>query len=209
MSSGVAVDLALVLAVDCSSSIDLGDFRFQMKGIAAALRNPALMRAIAAGANGQIALTLVHWSTRTAQSAVMPWRLLGLPVDLLAAARDVEATERSWQPGGTGLAAALDFSAGLFRELPITTVRRAIDVSGDGDDNEGGNVGLARDDAVAAGITINGLPIVNGSATLEAYYRQRVIGGPGAFLVAAGNIAAFREAMTRKLLHEVQGEMIL
>jgi hypothetical protein len=112
-------------------------------------------------------------------------------------------------PGGTGLAAALDFSAALFGELPIVAGRRVIDVSGDGDDNEGGNVDRARDDAVAAGITINGLPIVNGSATLEAYYRRHVIGGPGAFLVPASNITAFREAMTRKLLREVQGEMIL
>ena len=209
MASGVAVDLALVLAVDCSSSIDAGDFRFQMKGIAAALRNPALIQAIAAGANGQIALALVHWSTRTAQTPVLPWRLLGLPVDVLAAARDVEAIERRWRPGGTGLAAALDFSAALFREFPIPAGRRVIDVSGDGDDNEGGNVARSRDNAVAAGITINGLPILNGSATIEAYYRGQVIGGPGAFLVPASNVAAFREAMTRKLLREVQGEMIL
>jgi hypothetical protein len=208
VSSGVAVDLALVLAVDCSSSIDVADYRFQMKGIAAALRNPALIRAIGGGVNGQIALTLVHWSTRTAQTTVMPWRLLGLPVDVLAAARDVEAAERHWRPGGTGLAAALDFSAALFRELPISAARRVIDVSGDGEDNDDGNVPRSRDDAVAAGITVNGLPIINGSATLEPYYRGRVIGGPGAFVVPALNIMAFREAMARKLLREVQGEAI-
>jgi hypothetical protein len=209
VSSGVAVDLALVLAVDCSSSIDAGDFRFQMRGIAAALRNPALIQAIAAGANGQIALALVHWSNRTAQTMVMPWRLLGVPVDVVAAARDVEAIERRWRPGGTGLAAALDYSAAQLRALPIPASRRVIDVSGDGDDNEGGNVARSRDNAVAAGITVNGLPIINGSATLEAYYRGRVIGGPRAFLVPATNIMAFRDAMARKLLREVQGDVIL
>src|SRR6476620_1625288 len=105
---------------------------------AAALRNPAVAAAIAAGPNRQIALSLVQWSSRGKQSVTLPWRLLGAPLDLVAAARDVEAAERNWQPGGTALADAIDFSAALLAALPIGATRRVIDVSGNGDDNEAG-----------------------------------------------------------------------
>jgi hypothetical protein len=209
VSSGVAVDLALVLAVDCSSSVDAADFRLQMDGIAAALRNPAVASAIAAGANRQIALALVQWSSRGEQAISLPWRLLAGPLDLAAAARDVEAAERRWRPGGTGLADAIDFSAALLAALPIESTRRVIDVSGDGEDNEAGRPARARDAAVSAGIVVNGLPIVSGSVGLERYYRQLVIGGPGCFVTPAETIMSFQQAMTRKLLREVQGPAIL
>lgn len=103
MSSGLAVDLALVLAVDCSSSVDDADFRLQMDGIAAALRNPPLIAAIAAGSNRQIALTLVHWSSRASQAVAVPWRVLAFHGDMDAVANEVEIAERRWRPGGTGL----------------------------------------------------------------------------------------------------------
>jgi hypothetical protein len=120
-------------------------------------------------------------------------------------AQDAERAERHWRPGGTGLAAAVDFSVALLEMLPFAAGRRVIDVSGDGQDNEGGDAARARDDALALGVTINGLPIVSGSAELEAYYRNRVIGGPGSFVVSAANIVSFRDAMTQKLLREVSG----
>jgi hypothetical protein len=201
----LAVDLALVLAVDCSSSIDDGDFRLQMNGIAAALRHPPLLAAIAAGPCRQIALSLVHWSTAQSQAIALPWRVLAGRDDLAATAAEVERIERRWRPGGTGLAAAVDFATVLLTALPVATTRRAIDVSGDGEDNEAGNVVRARSEAVGQGITINGLPILNGSRQLEAYYREHVIGGDGAFLLPAEYIRNFREAMARKLLREVTG----
>ena len=105
--------------------------------------------------------------------------------------------------GGTGLAAAIDFSAVLLAALPILADRRVIDVSGDGQDNERGNPAGARDRALALGFTINGLPIINGSSKLEAYYRDNVIGGPGAFVMPAADMRSFRDAMARKLLREV------
>lgn len=197
------VDLALVLAVDCSSSVDLADFKMQMDGIAAAIRNPLLVEAIAAGSNGRIALTLVQWSSRKSQVVSVPWRLLESSGDLEAMARDIERTERRFDPGGTGLAAAISFSTAMLQGLSFLAERRLIDVSGDGMDNEDGHPGLARDLAVANGITINGLPILYGSSHLEAYYRKFVIGGPRSFLVPAKDLRSFEDAMTRKLLREV------
>lgn len=197
------VDLALVLATDCSSSVDAADFRLQMEGIGHALRNPLLADAIASGLHQRIGLSVVLWSSRTRQTVVMPWRALATTSDLDQAAGDVEQTVRSWEPGGTGLAAAIDFSADLLDALPFPADRRVIDVSGDGRDNEGGNVAGTRDRAVARAITINGLPITYGSRQLLAYYKEEVTGGPGSFVIAADTIMAFRRAMTEKLLREV------
>jgi len=167
------------------------------------LRNPPLAAAIAAGPFGHIALALLHWSSADSQAIAVPWRLLARRGDLAAMADEVRGVERHWQPGGTGLAAAIDFAAALLLACPLAASRLTIDISGDGEDNEGGDVARARSDTVRRGITINGLPIVIGSRRIEAYYRNRVIGGPGAFVVPAEGIRSFRDAMTRKLLREV------
>ena len=204
MPSAVAVDLALVLAVDCSSSVDEGDFRMQMDGIAAALRNPPLLDAIAAGNFRRIAVTLLQWSSWQSQEVTVEWRVVGERAELEAFAQETEKAKREWLPGGTGLAAAITFSIALLETLPVLASRRVIDVSGDGEDNDGGDAGLARDAAVARGITINGLPILSGSSTLMSYYRNQVIGGPGAFLMPAANMQSFKEAMIGKLLREVR-----
>jgi hypothetical protein len=204
MLSAVAVDLALVLAVDCSSSVDEGDFRMQMDGIAAALRNPPLFDAIAAGNFSRIAVTLLQWSNWQSQEVAVEWRILAERAELEAFAQETEKAKREWLPGGTGLAAAIAFSIALLESVPVLAARRVIDVSGDGEDNDGGDAGLARDAATARGITINGLPILSGSSTLISYYRNQVIGGPGAFLMPAANMQSFKEAMTGKLLREVR-----
>jgi hypothetical protein len=207
--SEMAVDLALVLAVDCSSSADLADFRLQMDGIAAALRNPPLFDAIAAGSCRRIALALVQWSSRNSQAIAIAWRVVASRLQLEAIAQETEQAERHWHPGGTGLAAAVDFSVALLETLPIAASRRVIDVSGDGADNEGGDPARARNSAIALDVQINGLPIITGSRELEAYYRDRVIGGPGCFIMPAENIWSFRDAMTQKLLREVGQEDLL
>jgi hypothetical protein len=199
-----AVDLGLVLAVDCSSSVDAADFRIQMDGIAAALRNPLLREAIKSGERGRIALSLVQWSGLKSQVIALPWRLLGSGADLEIVAREIEAAQRQWQPGGTGLAAAIDFSVGVVGTLASPAERWVIDVSGDGEDNEGGDTLAARNRANALGITINGLPIVSGSRRLFGYYRDQVIGGTGAFLVPAANIMSFHDSILRKLLREIR-----
>lgn len=203
MADDLTVDLALVLAVDCSTSIDVADFKLQMEGLAAALRHPLLARAIDQGEHKQVAILLLLWSDRWTQFVVLPWTLLAGPVSLEATAQRIAAIQRKSQPGGTGLAAAIDKAALLLQALPFTAVRRAIDVSGDGQDNEGGDAGAARDRAVAGGITVNGLPIIDGSALLENYYRTEVIGGPGAFVEPAVDIMAFKDTILRKLLKEI------
>ncbi len=199
----ITVDLALVLAVDCSSSVDAGDFRMQMDGIAAALRHPPLLDAIAAGSSRRIAITLVQWSSHDSQNAVVPWRVLAGVADVAGMAHDVEKAERQWKPGGTGLADAITYCAALLKTSPFIADRLVIDVSGDGEDNDGGDVAHARDEAVAQGITINGLPIIGGAQRLARYYQAQVIGGPGSFILPAKDMRSFKEAMTKKLLKEI------
>lgn len=202
------VDLALVLAVDCSSSVDGADFRMQMDGIAAALRNPPLLAAIASGPERKIALALVQWSNRKSQFIAVPWRVLASRRELEMLAHEIETSERHWIPGGTGLAVAIDFSASLFDKLQITSTRRVIDMSGDGQDNESGDPARARDAAVARGITINGLPIINGSHLIQAYYRDNVIGGKDAFVIPATDMRTFRDTMIQKIMREVESRLV-
>jgi hypothetical protein len=202
-SDPLTVDLALVLAVDCSTSIDAGDFRLQMDGLAAALRHPTLAKAIAAGEHRQVAISLMLWSDRWNQHIVLPWTLLAGNASLEIAAQRIAVIKRRSQPGGTGLAAGIDYAALMLQALPFAADRRAIDVSGDGEDNEGGSAAVARDRAVAEGITINGLPILDGSSRLESYYRTEVTGGSGAFVEPAADIMDFKETILRKLLREI------
>ncbi len=197
------VDLALVLAVDCSSSVDAGDYHLQMFGIAEALRSPRVLDAIQSGENQRIAFSLVHWSTHKSQRIIIKWRQLTTHDDLFNTAHEIEQADRQWQIGGTGLAAAIDFSAALIEKLPVDTTRKVIDISGDGEENDDGDVKYSRKAAIAQGITINGLPILDGSRTIEAYYRHRVIGGPGSFAIPAANSQAFGDAMEQKLLREI------
>ena len=202
------VDVALVLAVDCSSSVDTGDFRLQMKGIAEALRHPAVAEAIAAGEHKRIALALVQWSTGQSQHVSIDWRVLADPADIQEVMQDIEVIERHSAMGGTGLAAAISFCTSLLAQLPHVSSRHVIDVSGDGEENDGGDVEAMRSAAVAQGIVINGLPVLSGSHTIEAYYRRKVIGGPGAFVAPAKNLVSFAEVMARKLTREIGAQTV-
>ena len=207
LASGLSVsgvDLALVFAVDVSSSVDAGDYKLQMDGIAAALRKPLTLQYVEQGPEQRIAVSVVQWSSIKKQVVTLEWQILANSAGIEAAARRIETQPRDWSPGGTGMAAALIFCAGLLRAFPLRARRKLIDVSGDGEDNEGGNVALARAAALANGITINGLPILDGSRQIQAYYRDQIIGGPGAFVEPAVNMLAFGAAMERKLLRELQ-----
>jgi hypothetical protein len=199
-----AVDLALILAVDVSSSIDAGDYRLQMDGIAGALRDHEIQQAIAAGPFGAIALSLVQWSTKASQATTLDWSVIGSAAQAEGAAAAVEKITRHWVPGGTGMAAAIRFCAQHFHSLSWQATHHVIDISGDGEDSEGGDVAGARANAVAADITINGLPIISGSTTIEDYYARRVIAGSNCFYVPATNIMAFHEAIRKKLLREIE-----
>jgi len=201
------VDVALVLAVDVSSSIDNGDFALQMQGIAKALRQKDVFDAIQAGPAQAIALILMQWSTSNKQSVFGPWRVVHTAADLEAAAQAVESAPRDWQPGATGLAAGLIYATDLFDRLPVQARKRMIDVSGDGVESDGGNVVVARAAALARAITINGLPMMAGSPLIADYYAQLVIGGDGCFIEPARNILDFADAMHRKLLREISSQV--
>ena len=202
--SVIGVDLALVFAVDVSSSVDEGDYKLQMGGIAQALRNPVALDYVQSGAHKKVAICLVQWSTAKTQVVTLDWHILADGPSIEAAALSIETQERRWSLGGTGMAAALEFCSALLNTFPMPARRKVIDVSGDGQDNEGGDVAKSRASTLANGITINGLPIIEGSQYIEDYYRFKVIGGPGAFIEPAVNILAFGKAMQSKLLRELQ-----
>ena len=201
--AGDTVDLALVLAVDCSSSVDDVDFGIQMAGIAAALRHRALLEAIKQGKHKRIAISVMLWSSERVRVIAVPWRVLAEAGDLEAAAREIESIRHNLSPGGTALEAAIDHAAQMLAEVPFAAERRTIDVSGDGWENKGGNPAMARDRAVAKGITINGLPLTRGSKLLTAYYQSEVIGGPGAFVEPAETVLQLPDAILKKLLREI------
>lgn len=202
------VDVALVLAVDCSSSVDAGDFGLQMQGTAKALRYPPVLDAIAAGPFRRIAVCMVHWSSRNSQVVAVPWHGLSISADIDNFAHQVETVDRHWQPGGTGLAAAMNFCVSVLINLPITAAARVIDISGDGADNENGDLTKARNKAIANNFTINGLPILYGQQHIEDYYRANVICGPEAFLMPTQTLQSYTEVLQKKLLRELQSRSV-
>ena len=199
----ISIDLALILAVDVSSSVDDGDYHLQMSGIAAALRDQEFIDAISGGQHGTIALCVVQWSSHHSQDVTLGWTIIGNSIQAKNTADIIDSAPRSWTPGGTGMAAAINFCVRYFEMLGVKSTRRVIDVSGDGEDNEGGSPPQSRDQAVSLGITMNGLPIISGSESIQNYYDENVIGGPGHFLVPALNVLDFQRAIKQKLLREL------
>jgi hypothetical protein len=198
------VDLKLVLAVDSSSSVDPEEFALQMDGIAHAFRTPELIAAIQAGAHRAIAVTLVEWSNASWQRENVGWTVIHDAASADGFARLVETAPRLIYGGATSISGALRFALGQLAASTVTAERRVIDVSGDGSNNQGAPVAEARGVALAAGVTINGLAIVNEESDLEQYYRSEVIGGPGAFALAARDYDDFARAILRKLLREIE-----
>ncbi|ALG74462.1 hypothetical protein VY88_20800 [Azospirillum thiophilum] len=209
------VDLELVLAVDVSGSVDPDEAKLQRNGYVQALLNPRVQAAIRGGPFGRVAATYMEWAGEGHQHVVVPWTELSDPASIerfAAVVAEAPMMTEQW----TSISAAIDRAVPLFDTNGFEGTRRVIDLSGDGENNRGRPVEEARDAAVARGITINGLPILNdrpnpwgGAAPndLEGYYRDHVIGGPGAFLVPARNFDAFADAILSKLLLEVSGVM--
>jgi hypothetical protein len=206
------VDVALVLAVDVSRSIDEDEARLQREGYRAAVADPRVVEAIRGGMLGSIAIAYVEWAGIEYQRLAIPWTRIAGQADAEAWAGLLEAAPRaslSW----TSVSGAIDYARGVLDDCPFEATRKVIDVSGDGVNNSGPPAEQARDRAVAEGITINGLPILNDRPTfgrappipLDLYYRESVIGGPGAFVVAAEDFEAFGQAVRRKLIREIAG----
>lgn len=206
------VDVALVLAVDVSRSVDEDEARLQREGYRNAITDPRLLEAIRGGMMGSVAIAYVEWAGIEYQRLVLPWTRIGNRMEAEVWASALAESPRaslSW----TSISGAIDFSARALADCPFEATRKVIDVSGDGVNNSGPPSEDARDRAVAQGITINGLPILNDRPTfgrrppipLDIYYRESVIGGPGAFMIAAEDFEAFGQAVRRKMIREIAG----
>jgi Protein of unknown function (DUF1194) len=198
-----AVDLQLVLAVDASGSVDQRRFELQKQGYVAAFRDPRVLHAIQSGAAQAIAVTMVQWTGPELQIQVLPWTLINDATTAHAFADAIAATPRRLFSGGTSISGAIDYAVPLLLESPFKGTRRVIDISGDGSNNRGRPAASARDAAVRAGIIINGLPILALEPDLKRYFSDHVIGGPGAFVIAAESYETFAEAILKKLIREM------
>ena len=198
------VDLLLVLAVDASGSVSTERFELQKQGYAAAFRDKRVQQAIAGGMQQRIGVAMVQWTGPRLQRLVVDWHLVDGRAAADALAGRIEAAPRQLF-SGTSISGLLDYALGLLDRAPWPTRRKVIDITGDGGNNSGRPVGPARDDAVERGVTINGLPILNVEPYLAEHYRENVIGGPGAFMIAIDSYEQFADAIRRKLITEISG----
>ena len=197
------VNLQLVLAVDASGSVSMGRFFLQRQGYASAFRSPRVLNSIRSGISAAIAVTMHQWTGPRLQVPVVPWMVVKDEASAEALAAAIEKAPRRLFGGGTSISGAIDYSMSLLRLSPFKATRRTIDISGDGANNIGRPVTMARDEAIREGITINGLPILSVEYDLDTYYFENVIGGPGAVMVPADSYESFAEAILKKLIIEI------
>jgi hypothetical protein len=206
------VDVELVLAVDVSYSMDMDELAIQREGYAQAIVSKEFLQALKAGPNGKIAVTYFEWAASTDQKIIIPWRLIDGPETADAVAAEILKTPIR-RASRTSISGAINFAMSLFEENPYRGIRRVIDISGDGPNNNGPPVVPTRDAALEKGIIINGLPIMVKEPSystmdidnLDYYYEDCVIGGPGSFVVTIKDRDKFKEAIRTKLLLEVAG----
>ena len=198
-----AVDVTLVLAIDASGSVEDDRFELQKRGFAAAFRDPRVIQAIRAGDHQSIAVMMLQWTGPPLQEVMVPWTLVKDEASAGVLAAIIESAPRRLMGGGTSISGAIDYSVKALAASPYRGTRRVIDISGDGSNNLGRPAEQARDDAVRAGIRINGLPILAVEPDLDEYFRKSVIGGPGAFSIPAKDYDQFAEAILRKLVTEI------
>ena len=204
----IEVDLALVIAVDVSFSMDPDEQSLQREGFIEAFRSPIVHDAIRRGALGRIAVSYMEWAGAGDQRLLLPWTVIDSPAGANEFA-DQLSRKPTRRASRTSISGAIDFAVKMQEESGVSAVRRVIDVSGDGPNNQGRSVLAARADAIARNITINGLPIMLKDAgyfdiqDLDLYYRDCVIGGQGAFMVPAKDKAQFRDAVKTKIIMEI------
>ena len=199
------VDLQLILAVDASESVSRERFELQMRGYAAAFRDPAVLDAIGKGPRGRIAIAMVQWTGPNMHAPVFDWMKVHDAASAAAIAAAIDAAPRHLNWGGTSISGVVLYALEWFDRSPMPGARRVIDISGDGANNTGRKIAEVRDEAVAAGVTINGLPILWVEPGLAEHYRKEVIGGHGAFMIAIDDYDDFAEAIRRKLVSEIAG----
>ena len=198
------VDLALVLAVDCSFSVDAREFALQMEGLGRAFLREEVKRAIAQGHRQRIAVSVIQWSDDLNQKVVLPWTIISGAADADELGKILFNMRRQLAEGGTSISTALVYSAALFAAAP-SAARQVIDVSSDGRNNSGPPVRPVRDRLVARGITINGLTILNEWPTLEIYFENNVVGGANNFVMPSNDYEDYEKAIFLKLLREITG----
>ena len=201
--AGTTVELELVLAVDASSSVDDGEFELQMQGIAAAFRHPGVQAAIRGTGEKGIAVVLIQWSDFAIQQKTINWTLVRDAVDAAALADDIAAAGRAITGGGTAIYGVINIALHEFDSNGYDGRRQVIDVSGDGRSDLLVPTTAARNRAVARGVVINGLVILGDEPYLERYYRENVIGGARAFVLAAAGFETFAGAIVVKLIREI------
>ena len=197
------VDLALVLAVDASGSVNQQRFEMQKRGYVQAFRNPRVWRAIQSGMRGAIAVQMFQWTGPFLQRQSVGWMIVRDQASAEAFASAIEQGERQLFGGGTSISGAIDHGVRVLEEMPHQASRKVIDVSGDGENSSGRPARVARDAAVAQGIVINGLPILAFEPFLDQHYEREVIGGEGSFMIVAKNFETFGDAVLRKLIAEI------
>jgi hypothetical protein len=208
------VDLLLILATDVSRSVDSAKFQLQREGYAAAISDPRVLDAIRSGRNSRIGLTFVEWSGVGAQRVVIDWATISDAESAKGFGDRLLEAPRSFADR-TSISGAIEFAMGQFARAPYDAPRRTVDISGDGTNNAGRDVASVRDEALAKGITINGLVILsdtplawnpdhtNPPGGLDNYYRNNVVGGPGAFVQVAQDFNSFGQAIVKKMIAEV------
>jgi hypothetical protein len=207
-----SVDVELVLAVDVSYSMDMDELAIQREGYAQAIVSKEFLQALKTGPNGKVAVTYFEWAASSDQKIIIPWRVIDGPETADAVANEIMKTPIR-RASRTSISGAINFAVPLFDENPHHGLRKVIDISGDGPNNNGSPVVTARDAALEKGIVINGLPIMVKEPSystmdidnLDYYYEDCVIGGPGSFVVAIKDREKFKEAIRTKLLLEVAG----
>src|SRR6202165_4283887 len=210
--NAASVDVELILAVDAPYSMDMDELAIQREGYAQAIVSKEFLQALKTGPTGKIAVTYFEWAASSDQKIIIPWRMIDGPETADAVANEIMKTPIR-RASRTSISGAINFAMPLFDENPHRGLRRVIDISGDGPNNNGSPVTIARDAALEKGITINGLPIVVKEPAystmdidnLDFYYEDCVIGGPGSFVVTIKDRDKFKEAIRTKLLLEVAG----
>jgi len=211
-SDEAVVDVELVLAVDVSYSMDMDELALQREGYAQAIVSKDFLQTLKTGPTGKIAVTYFEWAASTDQKIIIPWRVIDGPESADAVAAEIMKTPVR-RASRTSISGAINFAMPLFEQNQYRGLRRVIDISGDGPNNNGEPVTIARDAALEKGIVINGLPIMVKAPSystmdienLDYYYEDCVIGGPGSFVVSIKDRDKFREAIHTKLVMEVAG----
>lgn len=206
--SGDAVDLALILAIDCSYSVDRAEYELQLNGMSRAFRRQEIVDAIRNGTHARIAVAVVQWSDLAHQAIVVPWQIVSDEASAARLADAIAVTPRNLAEGGTSITAMMGFGAKMLSALPFKADRYVIDIAADGRNNNGGDPRPMRDVVIARGITINGLAILNEVETLDKYFQLYITGGPANFVEIANNYEAYSVAIFRKLLREIIGPQV-